>query len=93
MLLKHRDPQAMAVSTDGASGRPTEIRLGLDAWPVTSIEAVRDETAAYAIRTGPRTVFHVSSQQKRFRLVHLHQERRWTVEPLEPGAISLATAA
>ena len=93
MSLMSRDPGAAAVAMDRATGRPTQIRLGLDAWPVTSIDAVRDETAAYPVGTGPRTVFQVTSKGRRFRLVHLHQERRWTVEPLESAVESFDRAA
>ncbi len=93
MSLMHRDSEATSVAMDGASGRPIEVRLGHDAWTVTSIEAVRDETYAYVMRTGPRTVFDVTCHRRRFRLVHLHRERRWTVEPLDPAAVGLVLAA
>ena len=48
--------------------------------PVTRLEAVRDETAAYPSGLGPRTVFVVRSHDLMFRLVRLHRDRRWTVE-------------
>jgi hypothetical protein len=52
---------------------------------VTDLDAVRDETAAYPPQTGPRRVFLVRSYERRYRLVHLLRDRRWTVEEL--GAV------
>lgn len=92
MSLLQRHPASAAVSMDAASGRPLEVRFRDEAWPVTSIDSVRDETAAYPVQSGPRTVFQVSSEGQRFRLVHLHRDQRWTVEPLEaiPAGLTLA---
>jgi hypothetical protein len=83
---------ASAVITD-AGGRPREIRAGGERLPVSALEAVRDETAAYPLGSGPRTVFVVSAAGRRFRLVHLRRDRRWTVEQLGAGADGLARAA
>lgn len=81
------------VTVDERSGRPLEIRAGGERLPVTALEAVRDETAAYPLETGPRTVFVVRSQRRRYRLVHLIGDGRWTVEELahqSPGFIVAA---
>lgn len=93
MMIVQRGRDVATVEADSASGRPTTVHVGAHAWPVTAIEAVRDETAAYAVQTGPRTVFLVRARDQRFRLVHLHAERRWTVEPFEEAARGLAMAA
>lgn len=69
------------VSTDSA-GRPREIRADGMRLVVTALESMRDETAAYPVETGPRTVFVVAASGRRFRLVHLLRERSWTVEQL-----------
>ncbi len=80
------------VSVD-AAGRPLEIRDGGRRLPVTALEAVRDETAAYPVESGPRTVFVVRAAQRRYRLVHLLRDRRWTVEELRERQQRLSTAA
>jgi hypothetical protein len=72
----------VAVVVDSPTGRPREIRADGARFPVTALEAVRDETAAYPLDSGPRTVFVVRSGHRRYRLVHLLGERRWTVEEL-----------
>jgi hypothetical protein len=74
-----------AVAVDGATGRPREIRADGERLTVTGLESVRDETAAYPLESGPRTVFVVRASSRRYRLVHLPRDRRWTVEELGAG--------
>ena len=81
-----------SVATD-AAGRPREIRADGRRLPVTELESVRDETAAYAVETGPRTVFVVSAAERRYRLVHLLRDRRWTIEELAARRAGIAPAA
>jgi hypothetical protein len=79
---------SVIVSVDGASGRPREIRASGERHAVTALDAIRDETAAYPPQTGPRRVFLVRSHERRYRLIHLLRDGRWTVEELssvEPG--------
>lgn len=80
------------VATD-AAGRPREIRAGGERLTVTALESVRDETAAYPIETGPRTVYVVSAADRHFRLVHQLRDRRWTVEPVDGRGPNQAHAA
>lgn len=80
------------VTTD-AAGRPREIRADGRRLPVTAMETVRDETAAYPLETGPRTVYVVIAANRRFRLVHQLRNRRWTVEPIERSGPRQARAA
>lgn len=80
------------VAVDDA-GRPQEIRSGGERLPVSELEAVRDETAAYPMETGPRTVFVVRAAGRRYRLVHLQWQRRWTVEELGSLRSGLSSAA
>ena len=87
--LQTLDP---AVGVD-SSGRPQEIRTRGQRVPVTALEIVRDETAAYPVETGPRTVFVVRAGDRRYRLVHLVRDRRWTVEKLSGSPNRLTTAA
>jgi hypothetical protein len=85
-------PNTSAVATD-AAGRPREIRTAGQRLPVTALESVRDETAAYPLETGPRTVFVVHAAGSRFRLVHQLRDRRWTVERLAARDQRLVYAA
>ena len=81
-----------AVLVDSA-GRPREIRAAGERLPVSSLESVRDETAAYPLGTGPRTVFIVGASGRRYRLVHLLRDRRWTVEEVAARDGGLPAAA
>jgi hypothetical protein len=82
-----------AVVVDGRTGRPREIRSAGERLAITVLEAVRDETSAYPADTGPRTVFVVRSGVRRYRLVHLLAERRWTIEELTPPGTAVTRAA
>lgn len=82
-----------AVTVDGSTGRPREIRAAGERIAVTDLEAVRDETAAYPLESGPRTVFVVRAQERRYRLIHLLRDGHWTVEELAPLGAALAQAA
>jgi hypothetical protein len=72
------------VALDGA-GRPREFSASGRRNRVTAVEALRDETAAYRLETGPRRVFVVRSHHRRYRLVHRVGDGSWGVEEL-PGA-------
>ena len=85
-------PSQSAVTTD-AAGYPREIRTDGERVAVVSLESVRDETAAYPVETGPRTVFVVTAAGRRYRLVHLFRDRRWTVEQLALDGPGLSEAA
>ncbi|HKZ91996.1 MAG TPA: hypothetical protein VJZ50_07640 [Candidatus Limnocylindrales bacterium] len=93
MFSRHTLMPSLVVSVDGQSGRPREIRVDGQRLAVTALDAIRDETAAYAPETGPRTVFLVRSHQRRYRLVHLLRERRWTIDELAPDGTGLSRAA
>lgn len=75
------------------SGRPREIRADGERLLVTTLESVRDETAAYPLESGPRTVFVVTATDRRYRLVHSLRDRRWIVEELAARPVTLAQAA
>ncbi len=81
-----------SVATD-AEGRPREIRTDGQRLAVTAVESVRDETAAYPVSTGPRTVVVVSAAGRRYRLVHLLRSRRWVIEELAAARTVLSRAA
>ena len=75
-------PASTSVSVDTTTGRPREIRTDGQRLAVTALESVRDETLAYSLRTGPRTVFVVHAAGRRYRLTHRLDDRRWTIEDL-----------
>ena len=85
-------PAFAAVSVDSATGRPREIRADGRRLAVTELESVRDETSAYSLRTGPRTVFVVHAAGRRYRLTHRLDDRAWTIEDLGTRPL-LASAA
>lgn len=85
-------PATTSVSVDTATGRPREIRTDGQRLAVTALESVRDETSAYPLESGPRTVFVVRAADRRFRLIHQLDDRRWTIEDLG-GRSALASAA
>lgn len=84
-------PASTSVSVDTATGRPREIRTDGQRLAVTALESVRDETLAYSLQTGPRTVFVVHAAGRRYRLTHRLDDRRWTIEDL--GTRPLLTTA
>ncbi len=88
----HLIPSSTSVSVDAATGRPREIRTDGRRFAVTALESVRDETSAYSLRTGPRTVFVVHAAGRRYRLTHRLDDRRWTIEDLGTQPL-LASAA
>jgi hypothetical protein len=82
---------AANVSVAAGSGRPRTIHIGGSRLPVTALEVVREETAAYPLEVGPRTVFVVRAGPRRFRLVHSIRDRRWHVEELVSGSLGSFT--
>ena len=86
-------PAFTSVSVDNATGRPREIRTDGQRLAVTGLESVRDETSAYPLDSGPRTVFVVRAAGRRFRLIHELDGRRWTIEDLGGHGAVLAPAA
>ena len=71
------------VRVDSTTGRPREIRAAGRRLAVTDLEAFRDETAAYPLQWGPRTVYVLRADGRRYRLVHLIRDQRWTLEELD----------
>ena len=86
-------PAATSVSVDTATGRPREIRTDGRRLPVTALESVRDETSAYPLTSGPRTVFVVRAADRRYRLTHRLDDRSWTIEDLGGCSAALEAAA
>jgi len=50
---------------------------------VTELVSVRDESAAFSMAVGPRTVFELETPVARFTLSYRHWSRRWTIDGLD----------
>ena len=83
MAMTRVQPVEVDVKADWFDGRPRELTFDGQRLPVEKIESIRDETAAYPVVTGPRTLFEVTTQVARFSLAFRHRSRRWTIEGME----------
>ena len=86
MAMTRVRPVEVDVKADWFDGRPRELTYDGRRLPVETIESIRDETAAYPVVTGPRTLFEVTTQVARFSLAFRHRSRRWTVEGVDEVA-------
>jgi hypothetical protein len=93
MAMVRVTPTQIEVGCDPFTGRPREVRVGPDVEPVVYIERVRDESAAYPVAVGPRTVFDVRTPASRMRLAFQHRTRRWVVEGIDPAIAAPLRAA
>jgi hypothetical protein len=93
MTMIRLDPSEVSVACDPFTGRPRSVRLQGEQESVIAIERVREESAAYPVDQGPRTVFVVRTEASRLRLVFQHRARRWMVEGLDPRPEPLPSAA
>jgi hypothetical protein len=80
-------PVQVSVSCDPFTGRPRTVRAAGDQLDVLAVERVRDESKAYPVGEGPRTLFVVRTATARLRLSFRHRERRWAIVGVEraPG--------
>jgi cytochrome oxidase assembly protein ShyY1 len=76
-------PVPVRVRTDWFDGRPREITWGEQRVPVTGVDAVREERAAFPVVVGPRTVFEVQTPLARMTLSFRHRTRRWSIEGVD----------
>lgn len=83
MAMVRVAPVAVHVRTDWFDGRPVEISWGEHSLPVTKLALVREETSAFPVVVGPRTVFEVDTPRARLTLSYRHRTRRWTLEGLD----------
>jgi hypothetical protein len=79
-------PVSVEVRTDWFDGSPREVTWGDRRLPVTSVVAVRDESSAYPVVVGPRTVFEVDTPLARLTLSYRHRTRRWSIDGLDEAA-------
>ena len=83
MAMIRVDPVEVHVRTGWFDGSPREITWGDERLPVTRLNAVREEAAAYPVITGPRTLFDVETSRARLALTYQHRSRRWTITALD----------
>ena len=83
MAMTRVDPVQVQVRTDWLRGTPKEISWGEHHLPVTALVAVRDESAAFSMAVGPRTVFEVETPLARVTVSYRHWTRRWTLDGLD----------
>ena len=83
MAMTPIDPVAVRVRTDWWNGTPREISWGDQRIRVTGLVAVRDESAAFPMSLGPRTVFELETPVARVTLTYRHWSRRWTIDGLD----------
>lgn len=76
-------PVRVEVRTDWFEGRPREVVWGDQRLPVTAVSAVRDESSAYPVVVGPRTVFEVETPLARLSLSFRHRTRSWAIEGVD----------
>jgi hypothetical protein len=83
-------PVSVNVRTNWFDGRPQQIVWGERRLPVTAVAAVREESSAYPVVMGPRTVFEVETPLARVTLSFRHRTRTWAIEGLDEEARALA---
>ena len=83
MAMVRVTPTQVRVHCGWFDGRPRSIELADEQLPVLGIDQVRDESAAYPVLQGPRTIFDVRTPDARLRLVFEHRRRRWLLEGLD----------
>jgi len=83
-------PVNVEVRTNWFDGRPREITWGERVLPVVAVAAVREESSAYPVVIGPRTVFEVVTPLARITLSFRHRTRRWAIEGLDEEARTAA---
>jgi hypothetical protein len=93
MAMIEVHPMEVGVACDPFSGRPRSVRIGPDDIRVVAVERIRDESAAYPLSEGPRTVFVVRTRRARLKLAFRHRDRRWLMEAIDPIQPQLAVAA
>ena len=88
MAMVRVEPLEVRVRADWFDGRPREVTLAGRRLRVLEVLGVRDESAAFPVTTGPRTLFEVETADARMTLAFRHRSRKWMLE-----GVDLARAA
>jgi hypothetical protein len=83
MAMVRVEPVEVSVRADWFDGRPREVTLDGRRLRVLEVVGVRNESAAFPVVTGPRTLFEVETADARLQLAFRHRSRRWTVERMD----------
>jgi hypothetical protein len=83
MAMVRVEPVEVQVRADWFDGRPREVTLSGQRLRVVEILGVRDESSAFPVVTGPRTLFDIETSDARMTLVYRHRSRKWTVEEMD----------
>ena len=86
MALNKITPTEARVHWDRRQARPSTVRVGGRQLTVTSLDAVRYETAAYPADRGPRITYLVETNAGQASLVFDGRRRRWFVDALDEAA-------
>ena len=86
MALTKITPTEARVHWDRRQARPATVRVAGRQLTVTSLDAIRDETAAYPADRGPRITYLVETDGGQASLVFDGRRRRWFVDALDEAA-------
>lgn len=86
MALTKITPTEARVHWDRRRARPSTVRVAGRQLTVTSLDAIRDETAAYPADRGPRITYLVETDGGQASLVFDGRRRRWFVDALDEAA-------
>jgi hypothetical protein len=86
MAMIRVEPVEVRVRTNWFDGRPRELEWAGRRVPIVEVVGVRDESAAFPVVVGPRTVFDVQTPGARMTLSFRHRSRRWTIEGVDEAA-------
>lgn len=86
MAMIRVEPVDVQVRTGWFDGKPRELTWAGQRLPVVDVVGVRDETAAFPVVIGPRTIFDVQTPLARVQLAYRHRTRRWTIEGLDEAS-------
>jgi hypothetical protein len=90
MAMTRVAPVQVVVRTNWFDGRPREVTWADRRLPVLNVAAVREESSAYPVVVGPRTLFEVNTPVARLTLSYRHRTRRWSIEGLDEVASTAA---
>jgi hypothetical protein len=86
MAMIRVEPVNIRVRTDWFNGKPRELTWSGRRIPVVDVVNVREETSAFPVVIGPRTVFEVQTALALLTVAYRHRTRRWTLEGLDEAA-------
>ncbi len=86
MALQQITPTPANVKWDRRLALPATVSFADRQLTVTSVDTVRDETAAYPVGRGPRITYLVETNAGQASLVFDPRARRWYIDALEPAA-------